>query len=100
MTIDNQRACARAVAAWSLGEPGMMRLQDALVISRCTVSPRDQAEAGARVPEPAVALAGKGDELPAAGAEADFLEDADALAELHRGQPLVSIFAFLQTPRA
>ena len=44
----------------------------------------DQIAAGTRIPDPAVALAGQRDELPEAGAEADFLDGANALAKLPR----------------
>ena len=60
------------------------RLSRAFAPSLRPLPPLDQIESGARVPDPTVALAGKRDELPAAGAEADFLDDANALAKLPR----------------
>jgi len=59
-------------------------LSGAFAPSLRPLPPLDQIQAGTRVPDPAVALAGQRDELPAAGAEADFLDDANALANLPR----------------
>jgi len=60
------------------------RLPRAFAPSLRPLPPLDQIEAGTRVPDPAVALAGQRDELPEAGAEADFLDGANALAKLPR----------------
>jgi hypothetical protein len=75
------------------------RLSRAFAPSLRPLPPLDQIESGTRVPDPAVALAGQRDELPAAGAEADFLDDANALAKLPRVLSSgVDFLVFTDTP--
>jgi hypothetical protein len=75
------------------------RLSRTFAPSLRPLAPLDQIEAGTRIPDPAVALAGQRDELPAAGAGADFLDGANALAKLPRVLSAgVDFLVFTDTP--